>query len=512
MPIVCNRLKGDGTDTIGVEDIITVTGYIEKSQYTAELTVVGFAANCELVSWNDKGVDMPDVTDKPATNNPNATDKPENTDTLQIDTEEFDDTTDSGSAYILAFDNNGTKRFFNGKTESGGVANRLITTANLEEAVIVRLQPVSGGYALCFMNGARKTYIRIYERDAINGKGSLELVSAVPDEVLTFDSTFDTLVYKSSSANSYYLGTYSTYTTLSVYNLSALNQGNVGVSYYPARLYDRGEVASGKPTVPTEPSTPAESTIPTEATTPAESTTPTESTIPTPPSTPTEPATQTTPTVPPVSTTPTTPTESTKPSTPTEPTTPTIPSAPTIPSSPTEPSSPTYPSEDNVNTVPTEPSVPAPEATPSVAVPVAVFSFPDGTPGEHDDGDNVGYEGHVYTSGSYSLTFTEYSKAYFGGYDQLGNGFVKFGSSSAVGSVTFVVPDDVTKVELHLAKYKAKTSKCSINGGAEITLSKSCNNGEYDVVMVDTSVNKTIRISTTSDAPRMVMYAIVYYS
>ncbi len=497
MPIMCYRLKGDGVDKIGIGDTITVTGYIEKFQHTAELAVVEFAADCQMISWVDTGIDISDVTDKPdVTDRPDVTDKPDvgnkpaNPDTPEIDTGASDSTANSGSAYILAFDKNGVKRYFNGQTESAGITYRLATTSNLDEAVTVRLQSVSGGYALYFMNGAKKTYIRIYERDAANGKGSLELVSAAPAEVLTFDATYDTLVYKSSSANSYYLGTYSTYTTLSVSNLSAVNSGNVGISYFPARLYDLSEVSPAEPITPPEPTT---STAPTTPTTPPEPTTPA---TPTTPTTPTEPTTQTAPTAP------------------SEPSLPTTPSTPTIPSSPSSPSVPDLPeaTEGNTDTIPTEPTVSVPESTPSELTAVAMFDFPDGTPGAHNDGDNAGYEGYVYTSGSYSLTFTEYSKAYFGGYDQLGNGFVKFGSSSSVGSVAFVVPDDVTKVELHLAKYKAKTSKCSINGGAEIILSKSCSVGEYDVVTVDTSVNKTVKISTASDAPRMVMYAIIYYS
>ena len=69
----------------------------------------------------------------------------------------------------------------------------------------------------------------------------------------------------------------------------------------------------------------------------------------------------------------------------------------------------------------------------------------------------------------------------------------------------------MTKVVLHLAGYKDKTSKYVINGGEAVVLTTSTNTNEYDVVEIDTTTNKTITISTTSDALRMVMYSVVYY-
>lgn len=147
----------------------------------------------------------------------------------------------TGTAYKLQMNqvNNGTVLYFGGSTESSSVSYRLAATTDLSAAVDVYLESVAGGYHLYFMNGSTKTYIRIYERtdgSAGAGKGSLELVTSAPAEVLTWNSVYNTLVYVADSDNSYYMGTYSTYSTFSVSNTSYLKTTNVDASQFPARL------------------------------------------------------------------------------------------------------------------------------------------------------------------------------------------------------------------------------------------------------------------------------------
>ena len=141
---------------------------------------------------------------------------------------------------------------------------------------------------------------------------------------------------------------------------------------------------------------------------------------------------------------------------------------------------------------------------------LATFTFKNGTNSTWTDGSAMSESTATYTDSGYTLSFTDYSKVYAGGWDPHNNGFIKFGTSSVVGTLTFTVPDDVTSVELHLAMYKDKTSKYSINGGDAVALTKSANNGEYDVVTVDTTENKTITLSTVSGGVRMVMRSVIY--
>jgi len=162
----------------------------------------------------------------------------------------------AGTAYKLYMDKNGTRLYFNGQTESAEVNFRLATTINKAEAVNVYLENVSGGYRLYFYSGNVKTYIRVYERtdgDPGYGKGSLELVTSAPSEVLSMDKATGTLVYTADDGeNAYYMGTYKDYTTFSVsnaYYITGENAGNVDMTQFPARL----EQVDGSTVIPTEP-------------------------------------------------------------------------------------------------------------------------------------------------------------------------------------------------------------------------------------------------------------------
>ena len=147
---------------------------------------------------------------------------------------------------------------------------------------------------------------------------------------------------------------------------------------------------------------------------------------------------------------------------------------------------------------------------------LATFTFPaNSNTSMWQDGNDLSV-GTEFANNGYTLTVDAGNKVYTKGNDGNGRGFIKFGTTSVVGTLTFTVPSDVTRVELQLAGYKAKTSKYSVNGGAAVEISKQASQtagtaSEYDVVSVDTSSNKTVTIATVTGATRMVMFSVTYY-
>ncbi len=181
------------------------------------------------------------------------------------------------TAYKMGMNISGTVYYFTGSTASQ--AWYLATSTNVADAIDVKLETADGGYYLYFMNGDVKTYIRVYQRTAGNpgeGKGSLELATAAPSEVFTFDETVKTLFYAYDSDNAYYMGTYGTYTNISASNTSYItgdNAANVDVSQFPARFYTveaGGEPSVTEPDNTTAPTEPDNTTAPSEPTVPAQ--------------------------------------------------------------------------------------------------------------------------------------------------------------------------------------------------------------------------------------------------
>ena len=129
---------------------------------------------------------------------------------------------------------------------AGTVADKdyyLATTNKAEKAVDVYLEAVEGvegAYRMYFFAGETKTYIEVYERDAAKGSGSLQLVTETPENYYTYDAELGLLVVKGAEGkNSYYLGTYKTYNTLSVSNTSYISgdkAADVGKTQFPAQL------------------------------------------------------------------------------------------------------------------------------------------------------------------------------------------------------------------------------------------------------------------------------------
>ena len=116
---------------------------------------------------------------------------------------------------------------------------------------------------------------------------------------------------------------------------------------------------------------------------------------------------------------------------------------------------------------------------------------------------------HSETVDGYTLNVTGGTKMYTGARDQKGNSCIKLGTSSAVGGFSFTVPSDVTSVIIAVGKYKANTTKVSVNGTA-YTLSKSSNDGAYDESTVDTTSNKTVTLTTVSGGVRAMVNTITF--
>lgn len=145
--------------------------------------------------------------------------------------------------------------------------------------------------------------------------------------------------------------------------------------------------------------------------------------------------------------------------------------------------------------------------TASAATTTVTFELGDNGTASHTDGSAA--TTYTETEGDYTLNLTDGTKMYTGAYDATGNSCIKLGTSSVVGGFSFTVPDDVTKVTLEIAKYKAKTTKVSING-TEYTLENSSNDGLYDSIEVDTSSTKTISVTTVSGGVRAMVNTIIY--
>lgn len=141
---------------------------------------------------------------------------------------------------------------------------------------------------------------------------------------------------------------------------------------------------------------------------------------------------------------------------------------------------------------------------------LATFELGANGSAAHKDPSSKFSNGKSYTDNGYNLTFTSATNCYDGGNDAKGNSCMKMGTSSAVGSFTVTVADNVTEVVIYVAQYKANTTKISVNGGDAQTITTASNNGEYTAITIDTSVNKTFTFATVSGGYRAMVNTIVF--
>ena len=139
---------------------------------------------------------------------------------------------------------------------------------------------------------------------------------------------------------------------------------------------------------------------------------------------------------------------------------------------------------------------------------LATFEFGSNGAATHADGSAKA--SYTDIQNGYTLNLTDGSSFYTGSRDAKGNSCVKLGKGSAIGSCNFTVTDDVAKVVIYAAKYKSNKSELSING--EIyALTKNSNDGEYDVITIDTSENKEVALATTSSGYRCMINTIEFW-
>ena len=134
------------------------------------------------------------------------------------------------------------------------------------------------------------------------------------------------------------------------------------------------------------------------------------------------------------------------------------------------------------------------------------FEFGANGSEEHNDGNDIGTS-KSFKESECTLELTDASKVYYGARDAAGNSVLKIGTGSQIGTFTFTVGGNVNSVLIKVAKYKANDSVVSING-EKYTLTKNSNDGEYDVITIDTTTVKTITFSTVGSTRRCMINSI----
>ena len=140
---------------------------------------------------------------------------------------------------------------------------------------------------------------------------------------------------------------------------------------------------------------------------------------------------------------------------------------------------------------------------------LAKFEFGDNGEEKHSDGSKLNESNSSFTSNGYTLTFTNFSKVYINARDSVGNSVLKLGTSEAVAGCELVVGDNVNSVVIKIARYKTYDTVVNING-KEYTLTKNSNDGEYDVITIDTSSTKKITLTTVAGNQRCMIDSIEF--
>ena len=207
--IECYRLAGDGADKIGVDDTITVTGYLMNYHDTIQ-----FAQGCTLDSWKDTGSDIP-----PADENISAS-----TVVAEIVTNPK-----AGTAYkfFLHQKTLGKNLYLTGNMDGFYYE----TSDNHEDAIDVFVEEVSGGYRLYFMKGGAKNYIEVLRQySESTGKYHNNVIFTTnPTKTLKWNSTIKSFTIDldvDGTMTTFYLGTYSSYQTMSASDIAKVTGEN----------------------------------------------------------------------------------------------------------------------------------------------------------------------------------------------------------------------------------------------------------------------------------------------
>ena len=143
---------------------------------------------------------------------------------------------------------------------------------------------------------------------------------------------------------------------------------------------------------------------------------------------------------------------------------------------------------------------------------VATFEFGANGDATHSDGSNTEIDSYTETDGSYTLKFDSLSKIYKSARDAKGNSCIKLGTGSATASFSFSVPDDVTKVVIYVAGYKANKASVVINN-TTYAINTTSDTGTYTIIEINTSTIKTIDFKTNSSPDeRAMINTVEFYS
>ena len=127
----------------------------------------------------------------------------------------------------------------------------------------------------------------------------------------------------------------------------------------------------------------------------------------------------------------------------------------------------------------------------------------------HSNGGLMTEKTDTYSCGGYELKFLNYVNVYKNARDAKGNSALKIGKGDAIGSFELHVPNDIEIVVINVAKYKNLDTVIKVNN-REHTLTKSSDNGEYDIIVIDVSTTKTIVFSTTDAGMRCMLRSIEF--
>ena len=140
---------------------------------------------------------------------------------------------------------------------------------------------------------------------------------------------------------------------------------------------------------------------------------------------------------------------------------------------------------------------------------LAKFEFGDNGEAKHSDGSELNESNSSFTSNGYTLSFTSFSKVYINARDSVGNSVLKLGTTKSVADCEFVVGDNVNSVIIKIARYKSYDTMVNING-KEYALTKNSNDGEYDIITIDTSSTKKITLTTVAGNQRCMIDSIEF--
>lgn len=344
------------------------------------------------------------------------------------------------------------------------------TTENAGEAVDVTYEVAEGGFYLSFMVDGAKKYVEMYDRG--EGKAGVQIVDT-PTAVFVLDTKYNMLTAKFGD-NTFYLGTYNTFDTLSASNVSFVNDDNVDKTQFPARLAtlkvatDADLVQLDKDALELKTSYTENFTLP--------ATGANGSTI-------TWAVTEGTAIA----------IEGTQATVVRGDADATVKLTATI--------------KLNDVTLTKEFTITVPKIVEPGEGALATFTFGENGAAGHVDGSEI--QTYTETSNGYTLELTGLTKVYSGAFDAMGNSCLKLGTGRAIASLSFTVGDDVKSVNIYIACYKANKGKVNING-TDYELAKLSNNGEYDCITIDTSSVKTITLATLKGTTRAMINTIEF--